>query len=164
MFSPLVIHCSKKWSCNCCITQGWTNPGRLHFFTLAPSPCGSSVWSFLHVALLAARIFGLFINFWKIGRPSIYVCPETRSFRDIPTGTGLSSFLCNMSCLHIYTCHELLPMACSDLTAILFGVSNITANLVRKLSFRNSYSKRIELLLSFHWVSTVILCNLKLAP
>jgi hypothetical protein len=71
----------------------------------------------------------------------MYVCPERRSFRDIPTVTGLSSFLWNRSCLHMDTFHELLPVACSDFAAILFGVSNITAKFVRKLSFRNSYSE-----------------------
>ena len=111
-----------------------------HFCTVASSPCGYSVRSFLHVALLAHRILG-FINFWKIGGPSIHVCPEPHNFRDIPTGAGLNSFLLNMSCLHIDIFQDLLPVACSDLTEFLFGESNITAKLVRKLPFRNSYSK-----------------------
>jgi len=46
-----------------------------------------------------------------------------------------------MSCLRIDTFQELLPVTCSDLTAILFGVSNITAKLIRKLFFRKSYSE-----------------------
>jgi hypothetical protein len=76
-------------------------------------------------------------------RPSVYVhiCPEPHNFRDIPTGAGLSSFSWNMSCLHIDVFQDLLPVACSDLTEFLFGESNITAKLVRKLPLRNSYSK-----------------------
>jgi hypothetical protein len=40
-----------------------------------------------------------------------------------------------MSCVeHLHVFEELFPVACSDATEILFGVSNITAYLVLKLN------------------------------
>jgi hypothetical protein len=36
------------------------------FCTVAPYICGSSAWNFFPITLLAPRIFGWLLNFWKI--------------------------------------------------------------------------------------------------
>ena len=88
----IVVHCFKKMKLKLLHNARMHKSRTTTFCTVVPSPCGSSVWSFLHVALLASRILGLFINCWKICGPSIYVCPETHNLLDIPTGAELSSF------------------------------------------------------------------------
>lgn len=61
--------------------------------TVEPSICGTSVWSWLHVALLTSRIFRRFLDFWKISSPSFYaytrllllsthMCPTHRNVLD----------------------------------------------------------------------------------
>jgi hypothetical protein len=50
--------------------QGCTNAGRevalaTNFCTVAPNTCGFSVWTLLHVALLAPRILIWFLGFQK---------------------------------------------------------------------------------------------------
>jgi hypothetical protein len=56
------------------LNQGRTNPGRqvavaTKFCTVIPSICGSSVWNFFHVTLLAPRILTWLFDFSKISAP-----------------------------------------------------------------------------------------------
>jgi hypothetical protein len=39
------------------------------FFTEAPNICRSSVWNLLRATLLASKILGWFLGFWKICGP-----------------------------------------------------------------------------------------------
>jgi hypothetical protein len=56
------------------LTQGRTYPGRqfaraTKFYTVVPNICGLSARNLLHVTLLAARILGLLLDFWKMWAP-----------------------------------------------------------------------------------------------
>ena len=46
------------------------------FSTVVPNICGSSVWNFFRITLLAPRIVGWLLNFWKI------LCSSTVSHYD----------------------------------------------------------------------------------
>jgi hypothetical protein len=57
--------------CVCVCVCRCTNPGRqvaraTKFCTVAPNISGFSVWTFLHITLLAPRIFRRLLDFWKI--------------------------------------------------------------------------------------------------
>ena len=43
----------------------------------APNICGYSVWNLLYVTLLALRIFGWLLGFWKICEPLVWCIPVT---------------------------------------------------------------------------------------
>jgi len=50
------------------------SPGRMatKYCTMAPNICGSSVWTILHVALLALRILRWLLDFWEVCAPLLY--------------------------------------------------------------------------------------------
>jgi len=57
------------------IEHGYTNPGRLIFFTVAPDTCRASVWLSHLVPLIAPRILWWLLDFGKIcGPPGVLHC------------------------------------------------------------------------------------------
>jgi hypothetical protein len=73
----------------CLDGQVCANPGfqvfvATKFCTVAPNVCGSSVWNFLHVTLLAFRILTLLLDFGKFVHPwSIVRRPTLRKRKDL---------------------------------------------------------------------------------
>jgi hypothetical protein len=56
------------------LDQGYTNPGHqiaqeTQFCVVTPNICGSSVWNFLYITLLAPRILMWLQGLWEINEP-----------------------------------------------------------------------------------------------
>ena len=70
--------------------EGYTNLVATQFCTVVPNICGSSVWNFLHVTILAPRILRWLLDFWKICAPMLHTYSSLtygRRYTILATGT-----------------------------------------------------------------------------